>query len=90
MCSSDLNQAQSPALFVGPSVRVPNVGTLSGNAVKYVSVGGVPGMRVTVENSEPVPLPFPAVSEWTIALFIGLVLLMGTWLLRRRLTTQAI
>jgi len=90
-------KSQDPQLFNGSSTRVSNIGTLNGTPVKFVSVQGVPpsvpgqpGMLVEVENSEPPSTTFvPAVSEWTIALFIGLVLLMGTWLLRRRLTPQA-
>jgi hypothetical protein len=82
-------RSQYPDLFAGSSVRVSNIGTLNGNLVRFVKVKGVAGMQITVEDSVPIP-NIPAVSEWTVALFIGLLLLMGTWLLRRRLTTQAI
>jgi len=86
----DLSQrSQYPDMFAGSSVRVSNIRTLSGNPVQRVSVRSQQRMEITVEDSEPIP-NVPAVSEWTVALFIGLLLLMGTWLLRRRLTTQAI
>jgi hypothetical protein len=75
---------------LGAFVRVSNIDSLNGSAVRYVSVQGVPGMLVEVGNTDSVSTFVPAVSEWTIALFIGLVLLMGTWLLRRRLTTQTV
>jgi len=80
----------SNVTVLGPIVRVRNIHTLNNNVVRNVSIRGVPGMLVEMGNSSPDPALVPAVSEWTIALFIGLVLLMGTWLLRRRLTTQAV
>jgi len=91
--AADFIAAGYPASNVtaqGPFARVHNIHTLGNNsAVRYVSIKGVQGMLVEVGNSAPDPASLPAVSEWTIALFIGLVLLMGTWLLRRRLTPQA-
>jgi hypothetical protein len=79
----------SNVTVLGAIARVRNINVLNNAAVKYVSIQGVPGMLVEVGNSAPEPSQAPAVSEWTVALFIGLVLLMGTWLLRRRLTPQA-
>jgi hypothetical protein len=44
-------------------------------------------MLIEVENSES-QSEIPAISAWATAVLVGLLLLVGAWMLRRRLTTQ--
>lgn len=84
----DKGAGDPSSLFIGAHTRIRGITTNSGGAVKDVVITGVPGMLVEVEDSEPV-LGVPAMSAWSIPVLVGLLLLMGVWLLRRRMTAQA-
>jgi hypothetical protein len=75
-------------VYGGPFVYC--AGVTGKESVTQLSVRGVPGQQIVMETTANLPQrgAIPALSVWGMALLVGILLLTGAWLLRRRRAGQ--